>query len=230
MKRIIVSLAVDKGSSDRYQRAIKRLRRSVHANSSIDSRFYINKYPDGCPTHQDINYAFKPYIVKLLFDEGYDQVLWIDSAIVVKKDLKPVWDIIDKQGYYLQLNGWTPGEWMTDKSLELMGVTRDAACKMLLCMANVMGFDKNDAICMLYFNRWLKYSKVKDIFSGPWSNKNNECSKDPRCLGHRHDQSVASIIAAQMDFYFTDCSKGLLIYGKPEAKETEGYIFVAAGA
>jgi hypothetical protein len=33
---------------------------------------------------------------------------------------------------------------------------------------------------------------------GSWTNQNKKVSNDPRCLGHRHDQSVGSILACQL--------------------------------
>ena len=230
MKRIIISLAVDIPTRTRYQNAIRRLRRSVHAHSTDDSRFYINKCPVGCPKHDYINYAFKPYIINLA-RRTHDQVLWIDSACILQHDPKPIWDIIDAQGYYLQKNGWSPGEWMTDRSLELMEVTRDEACDMTLLMANVMGFDFTSQICCKYFDRWLNLSRNKDIFNGDWKNDKQQCSLDPRCLGHRHDQSVASVIANQMGLAITICAEQkLLMYAHPGDKGSEEYIILAAGA
>jgi len=154
-------------------------------------------------------------------------VLWIDAGCYVKKSLDAHWDIIEKQGYYIQLNGWTSGDWTTDRCLEIMGVSREEAFKMPHAMANVMGFDFTNPICTECFDKWLDYSKNKEVFSGPWKNDKGSCSKDSRVLGHRHDQSVIGILAAQMGLNFTDSvGKGLLSYGKDDK---EGYVIIATG-
>ncbi|MBU8911325.1 MAG: hypothetical protein KOO65_08650 [Desulfobacterales bacterium] len=225
-KRIVISLGIDDEGSRRYRNALGKLRRSVLDYHIGEMKFYT-EYPEGCPTHQEINYGFKPFVINIARVQGYEQVLWIDAGCVVTKRLDAIWDIIDEQGYYLQQNGWNTGNWMTDKSLEIMNLTRDEAMDLPHAMANVMGFDFTTSICQDFFYTWYEYSKNKEVFSGPWKNDRRQCSADERCLGHRHDQSIASVIASKLEMKFTDTSKNkLLTYGPPD---TKGYVLVASG-
>ena len=50
-----------------------------------------------------------------------------------------------------------------------------------------------------FFDRWLKLAKEEITFCGDWNNNSKQCSQDERCLGHRHDQTTASIIAHQLE-------------------------------
>jgi hypothetical protein len=36
------------------------------------------------------------------------------------------------------------------------------------------------------------------IFNGNWNNSNNTESTDPRCMGHRHDQTCAELVAHKL--------------------------------
>ena len=62
-------------------------------------------------------------------------------------------------------------------------------------MANVMGLDLSDERAVKFIQQY--YEKANDgiTFKGAWTNKNFEVSKDKRVLGHRHDQTAASVIA-----------------------------------
>jgi hypothetical protein len=44
------------------------------------------------------------------------------------------------------------------------------------------------------FEKMIFYAKEGNTFKGSWFNKNSEVSSDPRVSGHRHDQSVLSIL------------------------------------
>ena len=59
-----------------------------------------------------------------------------------------------------------------------------------MIMACVMGIDPN------YMNRQFGLYKdlANDLYPGEWDNSDLTESKDMRCKGHRHDQSVMSAI------------------------------------
>jgi hypothetical protein len=61
-------------------------------------------------------------------------------------------------------------------------------------MACVMGFDfpKCQQFVFDYQAR-----AIDGTFKGPWDNSGNKASSDPRVLGHRHDQTAASVIATR---------------------------------
>jgi len=227
-KRKIISLAVDemkrRKNSHRFRNASRKLRKSLNTFHIGDSKIYTG-YPPGCPKHSNNPYAFKPFVINKAREDGYDQVLWIDAACIVKKRLDPIWNILDKQGYYIQLNGWQSGEWASDDCLRQMNVTRDEAMLMPHAMANVMGFDFTNPIAEKLFNTWHNHGKM-GTFNGDWKNDKQQCSQDPRCLGFRHDQTVISILASQAGLNFTDCSANKLL----SYKQSDGYVIHAAGA
>jgi hypothetical protein len=58
-----------------------------------------------------------------------------------------------------------------------------------------MGFDLENEQCIKFLDQWYAQAKDGRSFRGPWKNDVNQCSPDKRVLGHRHDQSVGSVIA-----------------------------------
>src|SRR5208337_3530097 len=69
---------------------------------------------------------------------------------------------------------------------------------------------------------WLNPS----AFLGDWRNDHQQVSHDPRCLGHRHDQSVGSIITCHLGMdhviaqdtffmYYSNPARTAYVYGQP---------------
>lgn len=154
-----------------------------------------DEYPPGSPTHQDIPYGFKPYAFKWAMEQGYDNVLWCDSAVYAQHDVRPIFDHIEKHGHFILRNGWTSANWCTDRQLEVFGYTRDEADKLPHPMACVVGLNLRDDIGDMIYDGYL--SGVP-LFPGPWSNKNKELGEDKRILGSRHDQAVLGLIMADV--------------------------------
>jgi len=192
MKICVVNFA--KGSW--YPKGQKRIKETFIANGyKGDFLFFTDESQLGCPSHQQIPYAFKPYAVKAAFDKGYDIVLWVDAAIVLVQSFSKVLDHIIKHKYMLLLNGWTSGEWCSDAALAPLGITREESFTYPHIMACVMGFDTHDETNIKFLNEYLARGKDGITFKGAWKNDKQQVSKNPRVLGHRHDQTAASIIA-----------------------------------
>ena len=104
-------------------------------------------------------------------------------------------DQIVKDGYLLLRNGWWSGEWCSDAALEPLGITREESMTIPHIMACVMGLDLRVERSVEFLEKY--YEKANDgvSFIGAWDNKSGQVSKDPRVLGHRHDQTAASVIA-----------------------------------
>ena len=54
----------------------------------------INKLPVFCKPHSEVPYMFKPYMFLLALDLGFEQVIWMDSAIYPVKKIDPLFDIL----------------------------------------------------------------------------------------------------------------------------------------
>jgi len=196
MKRAVVNYAVGAW----YPRGQARLRASmVVANCAVEFIGFTDNRNFGSPTHQQVPYAFKTYALMYCLNKGYDQAIYADASIWAVKTWKPIWDLIDSQGYYFEEAGHVAGTWTKDSVLAKFGITRDQAMKIPLYSAGFTGLNFHNPKAVEFLKRWHGYANDGDSFKGTWGNENGQMSKDPRCKGHRHDLSVASLLAWQMD-------------------------------
>jgi hypothetical protein len=212
----------------RYVKGTDRLAQSLKPyGTHIIS--WKNNLPPNSPTHNEHPYAFKAYAFKFAREAGHRLVLWCDSAVIAIKNPQRVFDAIKRDGYFFHANGWSCGQWTTDESLKIMGLTRDQVMPMPDFTGCCMGIDMSNKIALEWFDKWF-YHSTSGAFIGDWKNNKQQCSKDPRCLGHRHDQVIGSIIFNQLKMKFND--EGLFQYPPSDwSKEPlrESSIFINKG-
>lgn len=182
-----------------YPRGQQRLLASLKdVGWSGGVRSYTSTSELSCPPHSESPYAFKPAAFNRAASEGFDVILWCDVAVWANQKIEPVFERIQKDGHMLLQGGWNCAQWTSDTCLKNMAVSRDEAEKMSHLMACCMGLDLRVERSREFLSRWSEYSRDGSSFFGGWSNANKTESQDQRCLGHRHDQSVASILSSQL--------------------------------
>jgi hypothetical protein len=146
-------------------------------------------------SHKDSPYYFKIDAL-LKASQRADILLWADSSIFAtgKGPLNPIFEHVEREGYYLQKNGWNNAQWCNDTSLFTFGFTRDEAEKQDQVNAACYGISPRHPTGKLILDELVHH---RDMFKGAWSNDHETESHDVHCLGHRHDQSVLSLIAAK---------------------------------
>jgi hypothetical protein len=172
-----------------------------------------DRYPTASPTHQEIPYAFKPYAFEEAIEAGHRLIIWMDSAVWLNKPIEPLIEIIEEQGYLIFHNPWNNGQgnngqWCNDRSLYAFGLKREGAKKTKHIMACVMGFDIDNPTGHKIFSDWASRT---DLYHGKWDNRDRTESQDFYCRGHRHDQSVLSLVAWAKGAKITP-TKGLIDY------------------
>ena len=202
MKKCIVTFA---NNEERYIKGLERQKQSIKAVNFDGDHLAFTTYEEiGSPSHEDVPYAFKAYAIKKAIELGYDLILWVDSPVYAIKPLDKIFDHIEKEGYLLFDNiGFTIGDFTSDKCLDLMGMTRDEAFSKQMIMACVMGLNVKKTFPLYAFFNYLELAKDQGHYEGDWNNNNLQVSSDPRVKGHRHDQSVMSILAAQHELKLT---------------------------
>lgn len=207
MKKAIVTFA---NNEERYIKGQKRQEQSLKAVGWDGDYFAFNSFTEiGSPDHDDVPYAFKPYAIDKVRKMGYDVVIWMDAPVYAIKSLHRLEKTLTFSADYPSFPangpvllfdnlGFTIGDYTSDACLEIMGMTRNDSFQLPMIMACVMGFDFRVDYARRFFDQYLN-AVTKGAYEGDWKNDNGQVSKDPRVKGHRHDQSVASIIAAQMD-------------------------------
>lgn len=223
MRKAIVNL-----STLRYAKAQYRLSESLKNRTDAEVLLYQSERQVGSPMHHINPYAFKIYAIEEALRQGYTQILWLDSSCYAIKEIQPVFDIIDQEGYFMEWSGHWAHHWSNDKSLEYFEVTRDEAMDIPLFSAGFLGLDFTNDRTKTFFSLW-KEAMLAGIFKGEWTNNNKTESQDVRCLGHRHDLTCGGIIAHQLGMKHHK-GDNLFQYAKPtDTPESESIVFYLQG-
>jgi hypothetical protein len=182
--------------------------KSIHKHHPDATIFSFHELKTiGSPSHQERPYAFKVYAVEYARKLGYDVVIWLDSPFRLIKPIDEWIKEIEKVGVYLQRDGWWCGQWANDNSLKYFGVSRDEAMTIPNIYACILAFDFRHPITPVFFERW-KTACDDGAFCGKGKNTEKTESQDERCLGHRHDQTCAELIAHQLNLPLSELVLG----------------------
>lgn len=223
-KKCIISFADGVGS---YAKAMMRLELSlkqVGYGGEFERVKLINDYahiesPFHKGTPDAVPYAFKAYSIKKAIDEGMRYILWLDSVVYATKSLTPVFNHIQEYGYLLLDNtGFSIGDYTSDACLHKWGMSRREAFDNPMIMACVMGFDVHNPIAKKFLEKYIAAASDGVSYIGDWYNDRLQVSQDLRVKGHRHDQSVASVIAKQLGMTITNAQSTYFAYAEHKGK------------
>lgn len=136
-------------------------------------------------------YNIKISALKKAIDLEYTTILWLDCAIFAIRPIQPIFDIIKKDGFYCETNGYNAAEECSDACLNYFGISRDEAEKIQMCSSAVIGFDLKHKKGKKFAEMWIQSCK-DGVFNG--SRLHDGQSMDFRFKWHRQDQSAASLI------------------------------------
>ncbi len=214
-KDTIVSFADGAGN---YAKGLMRLELSLK-KVGFDGNFRgYNDYAHiGSPFHKGstdaIPYAFKAHSIKKVMDEGARYIMWMDSPVYATQNIQPVWDHIYANGYLFFDNvGYSIGDYTSDACLDKFGMTRDEAFRSKMIMACVMGFDTHHPDARYFLDQYIAAASDGISYVGDWTNENLQVSNDMRVKGHRHDQSVASILCSKIGMKITNAQNTYFAY------------------
>lgn len=216
MQRAVLSLA----TQDRnYPRGLARLIESVQASDFGGEMLAWppGDFPAGCPPHLEVPFAFKPYCFHEARQRGREVLLWLDSACVVLRGLDELFRQIEARGYLLFRNQqFVVGEWASDAALARLGLSREAALRLPEVNGAALGLNLRHAVGRAFFDQWFAEAQHGAAFRGApdaqatWADyrqiKHNiagRASRDARVRGHRHDQTVAGILAHRLGLELT---------------------------
>lgn len=179
-------------STAKYWRGQERLLASI--NGSYNALFWKHEHEVGAKLHSENNYSFKPLAFSSAYTMGYRKLLWLDASMNIIKDLKPIFDIIDEDGYFFQDSGWMNSRWTNERAKEYFGTDEG-----MMLSSGVLGLNLNSTVGKDFLIAWL-LAMSDGIFNGDWAT-------------HRHDQTCASIIAHKMGLKLQD-GNTFMVYGK----------------
>jgi len=223
-----VRAVVNVSMGGHYSRLHDRMSSAFLQQGEANIISWKDSLPSASPSHDDVPYAFKLHAMEAAVRQGYSTVLWVDSSIIPVKSLKPLWDLIESQGYWFSANlpygsttkpRWTCGEWTCDAALAPLGITREEAFQIPLVIATSFGLDIRHQIAQTFLAEWGKLVRGRTAMLGPWTNQGFRASQDERVLGHRHDQTVASVVAHRLGMKLTVPPKWI-VDGLPVVEST----------
>lgn len=94
--------------------------------NKIDLLLWVDELPEGSKPHSESPYGFKVHAIKAAYDMGYTSILWLDSpAYAVKEDLSPIFEKIEKEGYYAMSHIDPLENWVGNEALSSFGFDRE---------------------------------------------------------------------------------------------------------
>lgn len=175
-----------------YQRGLDRLSAAIGSMGGANMHG-IRVPPSNWPTHEAKPYAFKPFALDLAADAGYDTLLWADACMLPVQDMTPLWERIERDGYWFSKNGWSNYEWTANSAypalfpgvFETVGnavggeviTVHDAMTAARLInrriphvVATCFGISLKHKIGREFLRQYLTLAKATNAFCGPWIN------------------------------------------------------------
>lgn len=185
-------------ASGRYVQYVDRFRNSIQRFCpEADIFVFDNTDSIGSPPHSVSPYSFKPHAINHVRALGYRYVVWCDSVVRLKNTIQDLLPKVSRVGVYLAEDGGQSGVWANDNSLSYFGIPRDEAMNIPTVYACIMLFDMQSPVAHAFLASWQKASD-DGVFKGLWNNDMQTESRDPRCRGHRHDQTCAEMISYKL--------------------------------
>jgi len=149
----------------------------------------FNKKYGNALSHKEAPYQFKSYIIQYAKEQGYDKVIWLDSSVIVTRNLNHYLTLLEELGVILFDNpGCLESTWTADNCLEIMGCSVEAARTFFEIDAAIMLFNFRTKKANDFFEEYMKYCQYPSCLKG------EVCIRED-FKAHRHDQSIASYIA-----------------------------------
>ncbi len=150
-------------------------------------------------------YIAKPFALRQALHQA-DIAILCDASFYAIRDIQPLIEHIHERGYYLCRNGSTVGEWTSDSCLRYFDLERDEVMGMADVSSYCVGINKHDLRALTMVDMWCRHSNRQTIpgfhTNQPHKNRRSRnpgwVSQERRVKGHRHDQSVLSIVAHQL--------------------------------
>lgn len=229
----------------RYQRGQKRLLLALEKVLGNGEELHLQPWgniglPTAWPTHQDKPYAFKAYALKRAEAEGAELLLWCDASILPLRSLEPLWERIERDGYWFSDNGYSNYTWTADSAYPdlfptIFGLTidqmREANRGIKHVVATAFGLNLKHPTGKAFLDEYYRLASQTRAFCGPWWNRNNpvEAARlpnpgspvcwpcgPPDVRGHRHDQTAASVIAWRLGLELTQPPSWLSYRGRED--------------
>jgi hypothetical protein len=162
----------------------------LNYGKGVDLILWRNTFPEGSLSHLSSPYGFKAHAIKAAYEMGYTSVLWLDSpAYAIKEDLSPIFEKIEKEGYYAMSHCDPLENWVGDTALTVYQWPREKLMGHNLPSGSCYGFrvdgpmpdameQKKELFWDFYFQEQDGLFRSEVIGEGKW---------------HRHDEAILAL-------------------------------------
>ncbi len=241
MRRVVVCVA----TTPYYQRGQARLDAALAIHGGELSTMMYQELPIPWPSHQDKPYGFKAYALNHADKLHAETLLWCDACILPVKDMAPLWERIERDGYWFSKGGWNNYEWTADSAYPDLFPYPDSNARIMNrgiphVVATTFGLSLKHEKGRAFLDEYYRLASETRAFCGPWTNANAHPHTDvgsrprvapcgpPDVRGHRHDQSAASVIAWRLGFELTSPPE-IFCYGRADEAHDPRSILLASG-
>ena len=218
--RVVVNVA-----TGAYVKGQQRLGRALGTTRLVS---WADHMPMYSPSHQAAPYAFKAWALKAAAElHGGRTLLWADACILPIAPVEPLWERIERDGYWISNNGYTNAEWTVPEAYADLGVTPEENEAIPHVVATTFGISLDHPTGRAILDEYLRLAQTK-AFCGPVRlRQGTRVSRgDMEISGHRHDQTALSVIAWRNGCKLTNPPE-VFCYKGGETAET---LLVADGA
>jgi hypothetical protein len=207
-RRVIVNAATGKFYCNLQQRLLDSFLKSVDQitifnreetaewetgnKTGIDLILWRDLFPPGSRSHEESSYGFKVHGFKYAYEKGYTSVLWLDSpAYAVQKDVSPIFEKIEKEGYYAMSHLDPLINQVGDRYLNFYEMKREELEGLNLPSGSCYGFDLRNplgsGVGYKIFES-LRHDEFRGLFKVETTEEWN----------HRHDEAALACILKRM--------------------------------
>jgi hypothetical protein len=158
-------------------------------DGKVDLIVWVDCLPSGSRPHSESPYGFKVHAIKAAYERGYTSILWLDSpAYAVKEDISPIFEKIEKEGYYAMSHIDPLENYVGDFALQQYAFERSALNGNNLPSGSCYGFDLNGK------GFHILTSILEDERLGLFRNEVNGN------IVHRHDEACLALSLLDFDY------------------------------
>lgn len=162
-------------------------------NNGIDLMLWRDCLPVGSRPHSESPYGFKVHAIKAAYEKGYTSILWLDSpCVAVKEDISPIFDKIEKEGYYAMSHIDPLENWVGDTALIANGALREKLIGHNLPSGSCYGFNVKKSFPL----NWPYHDGEVDLFWDLYLQEENGLFKNEKISDgkwHRHDEAILAL-------------------------------------
>jgi hypothetical protein len=211
MRRAIVCVA----TGERYGRGLDRLIGSLDKMDRLSARHFWRTLPAEWPRHEDNPYAFKAFAL-MASAATADLLLWCDASMRAVRPLGPLWDRIEREGFWMGGNpAWSNYQWTADSAYADLfpELTLEEARKVNRTIphgqSSAFGINLDSEAGAFFLREFYRLADSTRAFCGPKKNLNCNCGPAD-VIGHRQDQTVATVLAWRVGIHLSDCEQLLI--------------------